>query len=148
MTPYELFDLMVSIGNRLDVQWGLFITIHMAIFGGIIYVDRPLTRSEKVGALVIYAGFAVTNYLVTMNLFEYFHAANQDIARSSSDACCRDSLLVKQVVARVEGLGYVVTRNVLLVSHFVMAGLVALAIIFDKQVAALTTKASAAEEDS
>ena len=68
MTPYELFDLMVSIANRLDIQWGLFITVHVAIFGGIIYVDRPLTRSEKVGALMVYTGFAVINYLITRNL--------------------------------------------------------------------------------
>ena len=56
MSPHELFDLSISIGNRLDIQWGLFITVHMAIFGGIIYVDRPLTRLEKVGALFIYTG--------------------------------------------------------------------------------------------
>ncbi len=114
MTPYELFDLSISIGNRLDIQWGLFITVHMAIFGGIVYVDRPLTFSEKVGALIIYTGFAVINYLITRNLFEFFHSANQDIARYATDACCRDNLLVKQVVARVEGPGYRISRNVLL----------------------------------
>jgi hypothetical protein len=113
MTPYELFDLMISIANRADIQWGLFITVHMAIFGGIIYVDRPLTRSEKVGALIIYAGFAVINYLVTKNLVEFHHSASQDIARYATDACCRDSLLVKQVEARLEGSSYRTTRNVL-----------------------------------
>ena len=101
MTPYELFDLMISIANRADIQWGLFITIHLAIFGGIIYVDRPLTRSEKVGALIIYTGFAVINYLVTKNLVEFHHSASQDIARYATDACCRDNLLVKQVAALV-----------------------------------------------
>jgi hypothetical protein len=38
MTAYELFDIALGISNRIDVQWGLFITIHLAIFGGIIYV--------------------------------------------------------------------------------------------------------------
>ncbi len=148
MTPYELFDLMISIANRADIQWGLFITIHMAIFGGIIYVDRPLTRSEKVGALMVYTGFAVINYLITRNLFEFFHSANQDIARYATDACCRDNLLVKQVVARVEGPGYRISRNVLLLSHLAMAVLVYLSVIFDKKVSALVSTASTAEDDS
>ncbi len=148
MTSYELFDLMNSIANRADIQWGLFITVHMAIFGGIIYVDRPLARSEKVGALIIYTGFAVINYLVTRNLTEGFHAASQDIARYATDACCRDSLLVKQVVARLEGPGYRITWIVLLLAHLSMAVLVTLSIIFDKKVAALVSTASTAEEDS
>ena len=148
MTPYEFFDLSISIANRLDIQWGLFITIHMAIFGGIIYVDRPLTRSEKVGALIIYTGFAVINYLITRNLFDFFTSANQDVARYATDACCRDSLLIKQVVARVEGPGYRITQNVLLLSHLVMAVLVTLSVIFDKQVTVLVSTAGTAEEDS
>ena len=148
MTPYELFDLMVSIANWLDIQWGLFITVHMAIFGGIIYVDRPLTRSEKVGALIVYTGFAVINYLITRNLMEFFHSANQDIARYATDACCRDNLLIKQVVARVEGPGYRISQNVLLLSHLAMAVLVTLSVMFGKKVAALVSTASAAAEDS
>ena len=148
MTPYELFNLSISIGNRLDIQWSLFITVHIALFGGIIYVDRPLMRSEKVGALIIYTGFAVINYLTTRNLLEFFHAANQDIARYATDACCRDNLLVKQVVARVEGPGYRLSQNVLLLSHLAMAVLVYLSVIFDKKVSALVSTASTAEDDS
>ena len=148
MTPYELFDLMISIANRADIQWGLFITVHMAIFGGIIYVDRPLTRSEKVGALIIYTGFAVINYLVTKNLVEFYHSASQDIARYATDACCHDSLLVKQLVTRLEGSGYSITRIVLLTAHVAMAVLVYLSIIFDQKVAALVSNAPTAEEDS
>lgn len=148
MTPYELFDLMVSIANRLDIQWGLFITVHMAIFGGIIYVDRPLTRSEKVGALIVYTAFAIINYLITRNLMEFFHSANQEIARYATDACCRDNLLVKQVVARLEGPGYRISQNVLLLSHLAMAVLVTLSVMFDKKVAALVSTASTAAEDS
>ena len=120
----------------------------MACFGAIIYVDRPLTRSEKVGALFIYTGFAELNYLVTTNLFEFFHSANQDIARYATDACCRDNLLVKQVVARVEGPGYSISQKVLLLSHLAMAVLVYLSVIFDKKVSALVSTASTAEDDS
>ncbi len=139
MTPYELFDLVIATANRVDIQWGLFITVHMAIFGGIIYVDRPLSRSEKVGALIIYAGFALINYLVTRTLIEFSHTANQEIARYVMDECCRSNLLVIQVAERLEGPGHSIARNVLFVSHIVMALLVVLSIVFDKQVSALTS---------
>lgn len=147
MSPYELFDLMISTANRADIQWGLFITVHMALFGGIIYVDRPLTRSEKVGALIIYAGFAVINYLVTWNLIEISNAVNQDIARYATDACCRDILIIKQVAVRVEGPGYEIARTVLLSSHLVMAALVTLSVVFDKKVSALARPESAAKRE-
>jgi hypothetical protein len=148
MTPFELFNLCLSIANRLDIQWSLFITVHMAILGGVIYVDRALTLSEKVGVLVIYTGFAVINYLITRDLIELFQSANLDIAQYATDACCRDNHLIKQVVARIEGSGYMITRYVLLLSHLVMAVLVTMAVIFDKKVAALVSTESIAEEES
>lgn len=148
MTPCELFHLSNSIGNRLDIQLGLFITVHLAIFGGIIYVDRPLRRSKKAGALSIYAGFALIKYLITANLFGYFHSANQDIARNATDACCRKNLLVNQVLTRVEGSGYEIFKLVLLLSHLVMAMLVTVSVIFDRRVAALASRSSTAAADS
>jgi len=61
MSAYESLDLYFSIANRIDLQWGLFITVHLALFGGIIYVDRPLRTLEKVGAILLYTGFATVN---------------------------------------------------------------------------------------
>ena len=148
MTLYELFDITISIGNRIDIQWGLFITVHMAIFGGIIYVDRPLTPFEKVGALTIYTGFAVINYFVTRNLGEFMHSANQEIVRYATDACCRNNLLVEQVVALLEGGNYRTSQNVLLLSHLAMVVLVTLSIIFDKQISTLTSTVNTTDENS
>ena len=47
MTPYELLDLALSLSNRIDTHWTLFISVHLALIGGIIYVDRPLAKNEK-----------------------------------------------------------------------------------------------------
>ncbi len=47
MTPYELLDLALSLSNRIDTHWALFISVHLALIGGIIYVDRPLSKREK-----------------------------------------------------------------------------------------------------
>jgi len=148
MTPYELLDLMISIGNRIDIQWGLFITVHMAIFGGIIYVDRPLTSLEKIGAVTIYSGFAVINYWVTRDLAVFMHSANQEIARYATDACCNNNLLVKQVAEKLEGASYRTSQNVLFLSHLAMALLVTLSVIFDKQVSVLTSTEKPGDEDS
>jgi hypothetical protein len=37
MTPYELLDLALSLSNRIDTHWTLFISVHLALIGGIIY---------------------------------------------------------------------------------------------------------------
>lgn len=132
MTPYELFDLAISTANRADVQWGLFITIHMAILGGIIYMDRPLTRPEKATLLVIYVGFAVINYLMTRTQLTFIHEANQEIAAFATDPCCADNQLVMRIVEQVEGPQFVIGMSVLLMLHLAMALLVFFAVIFDK----------------
>lgn len=133
MTLYELFDLATSTANRADIQWGLFITIHMAIFGGIIYVDRPLKRAEKAALLTVYFGFAAINFLMTRSQFHFVHLVNQEIARFAADPCCVDSLLVEEVAKRIEGPFFVFGMNILWFSHLAMALLVVLAVVFDKR---------------
>jgi hypothetical protein len=38
MSLHGLIAISQGVSDRIDVQWGSFITIHMALFGGIIYV--------------------------------------------------------------------------------------------------------------
>ena len=47
MTLYQLLDLSLSLSNRIDTHWALFISVHLALVGGIIYVDRPLLAKKK-----------------------------------------------------------------------------------------------------
>lgn len=44
-------------------MWAIFFSVHMAIFGGIIYVDRPLRVPEKLFAIAAYLVFAVMNFV-------------------------------------------------------------------------------------
>lgn len=132
MSPYELFDIATATANRADLQWGLFITIHMALFGGIVYVDRPLKRLEKAATLIIYFGFAGINYLMTRNLLEFINLTHREIAKWANDPCCTDNLLIQHSLARIEGPAFEIGMNVLFVSHAVMAVLVVLAVVFDK----------------
>ncbi len=133
MTAYELFDFMISTGNRIDVQWGLFITVHLAILGGVIYVDRPLRPLEKIGAMIVYVGFAVINFFVTKNQLDFYIAANEEISRLAVDSCCRDNILVAHAVSRLDGAFSALAKNTLIGSHFTMAVIVTLSVIFDKE---------------
>jgi len=49
---HRLIDIALGISNRLDIQWGLFIAISLALFGSIIYIDRPLRHVEKTTAIL------------------------------------------------------------------------------------------------
>lgn len=63
MTVYEIVDLFLSVSTKQDALWAIFFSVHMAIFGGIIYVDRPLRRPEKAFAIVAYCVFALMNFV-------------------------------------------------------------------------------------
>ncbi len=142
MTLYELFDLAASTANRGDVQWGLFVTIHLALFGGIIYVDRPLRHAEKAAMLLIYFGFAVINYALTKTQLELINVTNQEIAKFATDPCCSDNLLVKMVIERLEESRFEIGINVLVVSHVAMAVLVILAVVFDRKLTEYVKKSN------
>jgi len=79
MTLFELIDISQSISDRIDVQWGFFITVHMALFGGIVYVDRPLKTTEKWVAMVLYTGFSTINYIQLRNQFTLLLFSFDDI---------------------------------------------------------------------
>lgn len=134
MKPYELLDIALTVGNRIDVQWGLFITVHLALFGGIIYVDRPLRLPEKIGAITIYLAFAVLDYRVMHLQFELLESAFRDIAALAGDACCVGSRLIEYVAADVASGRLGVASTIIVVGHVAMAALVLLCIVFDRAI--------------
>jgi len=79
MSIYEILALSQGISGRIDIQWSLFITVHMAIFGGILYVDRPLKVAEKWVALFIYSGFSAINWTILTQQFHYLTRAASDV---------------------------------------------------------------------
>ena len=40
MTLNEIGELSQGISARIDIQRSLLITVHLAVFGGVMYVDR------------------------------------------------------------------------------------------------------------
>lgn len=101
MTPYELIDIAQSVSARIDVQWGFFLTIHMALLGGIIYVDRPLSTTEKIIAVALYTLFAVANFRILRLQQSLLESIFEDIVVFRDDACCASSELIQFYVAEV-----------------------------------------------
>lgn len=134
MNGFELIELLIAFENRLDVQWGVFITVHLALFGGIIYIDRPLRRGEKIAAMLIYLGFAGVNYLVSIDLAGDIHAVQAEVAKLGDLPCCDQNLLIQRIRQNVDGPASSITQAVLLGSHLLMLLLVLLSVFYDRSV--------------
>lgn len=63
MTEHQIIDLILVLSTKQDALWAIFFSVVMAIFGGIIYVDRPLKRAEKLFAIIAYLIFSVMNFV-------------------------------------------------------------------------------------
>ena len=146
MTAYEMIDIIMSLNNRIDVQWGMFITVHLALFGGIIYVDRPLRVTEKSAALIIYAGFAVINYMVMNNQVIQVGHIYHDLVSLSDDLCCKSSELIQRMVLEVNNGRLQAIHSILWVVHGLMFVLVVLSIIFDQAISAIASSDTEASD--
>ncbi len=80
MTPYQLVELTMEAQARLDTSWALFLSIHAALFGGIVYVDRPLRYVEKIVVIISYSAIAYYNYYLTRSSQKLLQSFYQDIA--------------------------------------------------------------------
>lgn len=132
MNIYQLMDVAISLSNRLDTHWTLFITVHLALIGGIIYVDRPLQKSEKIAAILVYSGFAVINYLMMLNQTNFLNSIYVDIVAFKADPCCQDSATMKHLVRMTELGSFKTTIWSIATIHLAMYVLVVMSILNDK----------------
>jgi hypothetical protein len=132
MSAYELIDIAQSIASRIDVQWGFFLTIHLALLGGIIYVDRPLSATEKTFAVGLYSVFAVMNFRILRMQQSLLEAAYQDIVVLKDDVCCASSELIDFYVSEVSsGFGDRITY-IAIGLHLLAFAVVVLSILTDR----------------
>jgi len=132
MTPAEVVEILMLVGNRIDLQWGMFITVHLALFGGLIYVDRPLRKMEKFAAMVTYTGFAIVNYIVMKNQVLLMDYLQQDIVSLSQHACCLSNHVIQGLAKQAAQGKTAMSFAILLGTHATMFVLVCLSIIFDQ----------------
>lgn len=133
MSAYELIEVALNATNRIDAQWALFISFHLAIFGAIIYLDRPLGAVEKAVPLLVYLVFAVFNYRLLGNQIGLLAALYSDVARLSSEACCASLAAVDFMASDLEGGRFRRSHGAALVIHVAMAAAVTLSVLFDRQ---------------
>ena len=130
MDLFSLIELTQNIGFRIDAQWGFFLTVHMALFGGIIYVDRPLRKTEKIVAIALYSGFAVVNYMMLSNQLEMLQLLYYEI---NSNFQASESLLVAFFTDRSKGDWFSNANFFSKVLHIVMLIIVVLTVIYDRK---------------
>ena len=134
MTAYELLDLALSLSNRLDTHWTLFITVHLALIGGIIYVDRPLNTKEKIVTMFIYSGFAYTNYIVMKRQFDFLSSIYEKIYMIKDDPCCTNNPVITHLVETYNThLSFMSTYSIPAI-HLVMFIIVSLSVFYDQAV--------------
>jgi len=132
MTPYELLDLALSLSNRIDTHWTLFISVHLALIGGIIYVDRPLFKKEKVAALLIYSGFAFINYMMMRNQALFLDSIYQQLFVMRNEACCINNKVIDYIVGLNEYDNSHKLMSSILITHIIMYIILTLSIFYDK----------------
>ena len=126
MTQYQIVDLYLQVSTKQDALWAIFFSVHMAVFGGIIYVDRPLRRTEKVFAIAAYLVFALLNFIAVRAGQRLMDALSADLSNLDIDPTETASLfqMTGQFVAFQETLTQLI--------HLVAGALVIGAIVFDR----------------
>ena len=132
MTPYELLDLALSLSNRIDTHWSLFITVHLALMGGIIYVDRPLQKNEKIVAVVIYSGFAAANFFMMKGQVIFLASIYHQIFDMRELACCAKNQVINHIVKLYEIKSTDKAMMSINMAHLIMYILVSISLIYDK----------------
>jgi hypothetical protein len=132
MQLYQLLDIAVSLSNRLDTHWTLFISVHLALIGGIIYVDRPLQKPEKIAALLVYTGFAAVNFIMMLNQSNFLNSVYADIMVMQNAPCCVNSEIIQHITQMSENETFTRTIWSLVIIHLVMYLLVCVSILKDK----------------
>jgi hypothetical protein len=145
---YELINIALSIGNRIDLQWTLFITVHLALLGAIVYIDRPLRKFEKIAALMIYCGFAFINFQQMNNQVLMVGSVYSDVLRLSTEGPNKNLAIVQRMAneAKLDRSG--IQRNVLISSHVFMFLLVVVSVIFDRKLIIPGKRLAQKEPDS
>jgi Na+/proline symporter len=133
MSEFELVQLALSIGNRIDLHWGLFVTVHVALLGAIVYVDRPLRPVEKIAALLMYFGFALVNYMQMQNQVLLLGAAYADIAAAAVQEANSAAAIIQRMALEHAGGRSATMQTVLVVSHLFMLLVVVLSVVFDRR---------------
>ena len=90
MTPETYISIAMETGHRLDTQWGLYISVHLALFGAVLYVRRPLSLPEKLVGIGLYAVFAIYSLRIILSLRDLLERTAHQIRNVHLDGASKD----------------------------------------------------------
>lgn len=80
MSLYELLNLIEGNSDKIDVLWNFFIWIHLAVLGGLVLSNRPLTFLERAISVLAYAAFNYVNYSALADTYAYHGVLLAEVA--------------------------------------------------------------------
>ena len=145
MSAYELVDIYLTISTKQDALWALFFSVHLALFGGIIYVDRPLKRLEKFFATIAYGVFALINFYTLKNGQQIIANTLLDL-QSVDCAPSHCEHLANYFKAFVDGPHVLYQTQATLLIHFFAAVLAIIAVVTDQSLRSLSGRENAKQK--
>ena len=134
MEALDYLALITDTADRIDAQWAMFVTIHLALLGGIIYVDRPLSKNERIMAILLYTMFAALNYAIIYVQQLKLNAMVVELVKLAKVPELASNELIKLYVAFDQHDYYEWRINLSVAIHIIAFVVVVLSIVYDKPV--------------
>jgi len=125
MTLFELITLSTELHTQLYDHWGVFISLHIALLGGLFAFDLDIKINFKLGFLLFYALFAGINLAISINLLNQVDAIVHDINILISAAPIQSQLTTYLLN---DDLAY--SKPILIFTHLVTGAMVLFGIFF------------------
>jgi hypothetical protein len=129
MTLAELITLSTNIHTQLYDHWEIFISLHLALLGGLFAFDIEVKTSFKYGFLLFYAIFASINLFISINLLNQVEMIAFDIKSLGGQAVV-NSHLASYLLYEVFNYG----KPILIGVHLIMALMVLIGIFVPSKI--------------
>ncbi|MEY8195564.1 MAG: hypothetical protein RPR28_12015 [Cycloclasticus sp.] len=111
LSLFELISLSTQLHTQLYEHWAVFISLHLALLGGLFAFDLNIKTGFKISFLLFYGLFAGINLAVSINLLNQVAAIVSDLNSLGAE----QSQLA--VYLQQEDLAY--SRPVLIFTHLI-----------------------------
>ena len=75
----SLMNVALDTGGKIDVLWGMFISVHAAVFGFLFFADSRLNFFGASVLVLIYLSFAYLNYSSLHSSYRLLNAVLMDL---------------------------------------------------------------------
>ncbi|MEW5007749.1 MAG: hypothetical protein AB1Y36_00555 [Cycloclasticus sp.] len=121
LSLFELISLSTQLHSQLYEHWAVFISLHLALLGGLFAFDLNIKTSFKISFLLFYGLFAGINLAVSINLLNQIAAIVSDLNTLGAEQ--------SQLAAYLQQEDLAYSRPVLIFTHL-LTGLMVLLGLF------------------